>query len=170
MRTLVNPITITVTDERVARADLRAQIARLDRALTHAPQPAHGPRLLTLAELEAQRDALAAELARQSEAARAEHDARQASRHRLEAMLADPPAHRFERVALTDLGDPGCGVYMVRPRLGLVGMLAGWWEVKLSSGCPLCLHVSQFSPWRSSPSRPRRPRRSRARTPTSRSA
>jgi hypothetical protein len=25
----------------------------------------------------------------------------------------------------------------VRPRLGLIGMLAGWWHVKLSSGCPL---------------------------------
>ena len=25
----------------------------------------------------------------------------------------------------------------VRPRLGLVGMLMGWWQVKLSSGCPL---------------------------------
>jgi hypothetical protein len=28
-------------------------------------------------------------------------------------------------------------VWHVRPRLGLVGMLAGWWQVKLSSGCPL---------------------------------
>jgi hypothetical protein len=25
----------------------------------------------------------------------------------------------------------------VRPRLGLIGMLCGWWQVKLSSGCPL---------------------------------
>jgi hypothetical protein len=25
----------------------------------------------------------------------------------------------------------------VRPRLGLIGMLMGWWQVKLSSGCPL---------------------------------
>ena len=33
-------------------------------------------------------------------------------------------------------GEPGCGAYVVRPRLGLIGMLAGWWEVKLSSGCP----------------------------------
>lgn len=29
------------------------------------------------------------------------------------------------------------GVWQVRPRLGLIGMLAGWWHVKLSSGCPL---------------------------------
>jgi hypothetical protein len=31
----------------------------------------------------------------------------------------------------------GCGVWQVRPRLGLIGMLMGWWQVKLSSGCPL---------------------------------
>jgi hypothetical protein len=140
MRTLTCPITITITDERAARADLRAQIARLDRALTHAPGAsgtAARPRLLTLAELEAQRDALAAELARQHEAAEAEHEAQRAARARLEAMLADPPAHRFERIRLADLGEPGCGAYAVRPRLGLVGMLAGWWHVKVSSGCPL---------------------------------
>ena len=53
-------------------------------------------------------------------------------------MLLDPAKHRFARVSCRDLGEPGCGVYMVRPRLGLIGMLAGWWQVKLSSGCPLC--------------------------------
>jgi hypothetical protein len=51
-------------------------------------------------------------------------------------MLADPAAHRGERIALRELGRPGCGVYAVKPRLGLVGMLAGWWQVTLSSGCP----------------------------------
>jgi hypothetical protein len=25
----------------------------------------------------------------------------------------------------------------VRPRLGLIGMLMGWWRVVISSGCPL---------------------------------
>ena len=38
---------------------------------------------------------------------------------------------------LLDLGEPGCGAWEVRPRLGLIGMLMGWWQVKLSSGCPL---------------------------------
>jgi hypothetical protein len=52
-------------------------------------------------------------------------------------MLADPAAHRWERVTREDLGEPGCGGWHVRPRAGLLGMLAGWWEVKLSSGCPL---------------------------------
>jgi len=129
---------ITTTDERAARADLRAQIARLDRQLTHAPRSRRfaGPRLLSLADLEAERDALSAELGRQRRAREDEQRAQEAARLRLEAMLADPPAHRFERVRLADLGEPGCGVYAVRPRLGLVGMLAGWWEVKLSSGCP----------------------------------
>ena len=28
-------------------------------------------------------------------------------------------------------------MWQVRPRLGLIGMLMGWWQVKLSSGCPL---------------------------------
>jgi hypothetical protein len=52
-------------------------------------------------------------------------------------MLLDPARHRFARVSCQDLGQPGCGVWQVRPRLGLIGMLMGWWEVKLSSGCPL---------------------------------
>ena len=45
--------------------------------------------------------------------------------------------HRFVKIANADLGVGGCGVWHVRPRLGLIGMLMGWWQVKLSSGCPL---------------------------------
>jgi hypothetical protein len=52
-------------------------------------------------------------------------------------MLLDPAAHRFARVSCRELGEPGCGAWQVRPRLGLIGMLMGWWQVKLSSGCPL---------------------------------
>ena len=51
--------------------------------------------------------------------------------------MLDPAGNRFARVSRQDLGEPGCGVWQVRPRLGLIGMLMGWWEVKLSSGCPL---------------------------------
>ena len=36
-----------------------------------------------------------------------------------------------------DVGEPGCGRWHSRPRLGLIGMLMGWWRVKVSSGCPL---------------------------------
>ena len=36
-----------------------------------------------------------------------------------------------------DIGEPGCRDWHVRPRFGLLGMLAGWWRVVVSSGCPL---------------------------------
>jgi hypothetical protein len=128
------------------RRTLRAQIARLDAQLSTlgaddaqpgASSPRAGPRLLSVAELERRRDALAARLgeARARAAARAERE--NDARRRLEAMLVAPERHRFERVSLAEVGQSGCGAYAVRPRLGLVGMLAGWWEVKLSSGCPL---------------------------------
>ncbi len=55
----------------------------------------------------------------------------------LERMLLEPGKYRFVRVSRQDIGEPGCGVWQVRPRLGLIGMLMGWWQVKLSSGCPL---------------------------------
>jgi hypothetical protein len=121
-------VDIRVGDERSARADLRAQIAALERRGGRAPAVG-GPRLLSLGELERVRDALAA---RPRPAPAPDPAARVA----LERMLADPRAHRWARVPLAALGEPGCGAYVVRPRLGLIGMLAGWWEVKLSSGCP----------------------------------
>jgi hypothetical protein len=148
------PLTVrragTIADERAARRQLRAQIARLEAQLSDAlisafpygpvatavPAPG-GPRVLGLGELERVRDALAARVG----TARAELDERgerqAACRALLERMLLDPGRHRFVRVANRDLGEPGCGVWHVRPRLGLIGMLAGWWQVKLSSGCPL---------------------------------
>ena len=61
----------------------------------------------------------------------------EASRVLLERMLLEPGRYKFVRVANRDLGAGGCGVWQVRPRLGLIGMLMGWWQVKLSSGCPL---------------------------------
>ena len=54
----------------------------------------------------------------------------------LEQMLADPPAHQWKRLTNADLGRPGCTTYHVRPRAGLLGMLMGWWVVKISGGCP----------------------------------
>jgi hypothetical protein len=41
------------------------------------------------------------------------------------------------RVSNADIGEPGCKHWHVRPRLGLIGMLAGWWHVKVSSGLSL---------------------------------
>ena len=125
---------------RAARADLRAQIARLEQRLAaYAPSrsAARGePRLPGVAELERIRDGLVAAIddARRDEQARTAREAQ--ARRALEAMLADPRTHRRRAVALHELGVPGCGVYRPRPRLGLVGRLAGWWRVTLSSGCP----------------------------------
>jgi hypothetical protein len=136
--------------EDAARRSLRTQIARLERQLADAlvtgfPTDAidvavpglGGPRLLGLGELEALRDDLAHRLrgARAQLTARAERQAE--ARRLLESMYADPRRHRFVRLPRAELGVPGCGSYEVRPRLGLVGMLMGWWQVKLSSGCPL---------------------------------
>ena len=139
-----------------ARAQLRAQIATLERHLSEAliaclpyadgaaaaaAAPAgttsRGPRVLDLGGLERARDELAARLstARAELHRRGEHAAR--ARVRLEAMRLEPGRHRFERVTRAELGEGRCGVFAVRPRLGLLGMLMGWWEVKLSSGCPL---------------------------------
>jgi hypothetical protein len=66
---------------------------------------------------------------------RAEHELR--AQELLERMKLEPGRYKFVRLPVTDLGQRGCGVWEVRPRFGLIGMLAGWWELKLSSGCPL---------------------------------
>jgi len=139
-------------DEHAARRTLRDQIARLERELGNAgpggqvplwvfaqgakPTGVKPPRLLSLGELEQVRDALAARLGDARKAAAAQ-SARQADAAReLERMLADPPAHKWRRITHADLGMPGCGDYHVRPKAGLLGMLMGWWQVKMSSGCP----------------------------------
>ncbi len=127
-------------EEAPARRALRAQIARLERELAalavHASPRDRiawsiggegGPRLLGIGELERVRDDLAERLheVRETLAARAEEQARK--RELLERMLRDPGRHRFVRVSAADVGEPGCGVWHVRPRLGLIGMLMGWW-------------------------------------------
>ena len=138
-------------DELAARRSLRAQIAKLERELADAfvtafpmgglsddPTPSRrDPRVLDLGELERVRDELAERLhsARVTIAERAEVQA--ANRLCLERMLLEPAKHRFARISNQDIGEPGCGAWQVRPRLGLIGMLMGWWQVKLSSGCPL---------------------------------
>ena len=52
-------------------------------------------------------------------------------------LLLEPGRYKWMRVSNADIGEPGCKHWHVRPRLGMVGMLAGWWHVKVSSGCPL---------------------------------
>ena len=141
---------VVETDELAARRSLRDQIAKLERELASAFLAAYprahvnwsvpgrgGPRLLGLGELERLRDELAERLrsARAAIAERAEFEER--NRVLLERMRLEPGRHKFVRIAAVDVGEYGCGTYSVRPRLGIVGMLMGWWQVKLSSGCPL---------------------------------
>lgn len=136
--------------ERGARQALRVQIARLERDLADTlidafpneavdvsvPARGRGPRLLALGDLELLRDDLAEKLRQARVEVARQGDGHAARRALLEQMLVDPARHKFARLSLRDLGESGCGVYQVRPRLGIIGMLAGWWHVKLSSGCP----------------------------------
>jgi hypothetical protein len=153
----IDRISTSDTDERAARRALRAQVAKLERDLSelvvngfpHIAPPAHtgangggDPRagsacLLDLGQLERTRDELAGrlQLARRAGAERVELETR--ARKLLERMKREPSSYKFVRLPVRDLGEHGCGVWEVRPRMGLLGMLAGWWQVKLSSGCPL---------------------------------
>jgi hypothetical protein len=139
-------------DEAAARRTLRGQIAKLERELAEATARTRphdrvewstatpglaGPRLLGLGELERLRDDLAERL-HQVRVVHADRAVREAlKRDQLAALLRDPARHRFVRITRRDVGEPGCGAWESRPRLGLIGMLAGWWQVKISSGCPL---------------------------------
>ena len=96
-----------------------------------------GARLLGLAELECLRDDLSERL----------HDVRRTLSDRtyveerfraeIEQMMLEPEKHKWKRIRHEDIGERGCKDWHVRPRWGLIGMLAGWWHVVVSSGCPL---------------------------------
>jgi hypothetical protein len=138
-------------DERLARAQLRRQIGRLEQQLSSVFADAFPrlridsgiaavssePRALGLGELEAIRDSLATRVAeaRRQLQERAELETR--NRELLERMLAAPADHKWLQISRDDLGEPGCGHWHSRPRFGLLGMLMGWWRVRVSSGCPL---------------------------------
>jgi hypothetical protein len=153
----IDRVSPTGIDERAARRALLAQVAKLERELSgivaagfpHILPPAQtgasrpgrraggAPHLLDLEQLERTRDELAAkvQLAQRATVERAELETR--SRRLLERMKREPARYKCMRLPVRDMGEGGCGVWEVRPRLGLIGMLAGWWQVKLSSGCPL---------------------------------
>jgi hypothetical protein len=136
-------------DESAARRSLRDQIAKLERDLaalfaTAYPRrgidwrvrSAGGPRVLGIGELEETRDALAARL---EDARRTLSDRGYVERknvERIEEMVAEPARFKWVRISNADIGEPGCKYWHSRPRLGLIGMLLGWWRVKISSGCP----------------------------------
>ena len=144
------PLVPAAPSERAARRVLRDQIARLERELANlfvaafphltldlAVPGSGGPRVLDLGELESTRDALVDRLARARGALGERHELESRNRELLERVMLEPGRYRYFRISRADLGEPGCGEWHVRPRLGLIGMLAGWWQVKLSSGCPL---------------------------------
>ncbi|HEU5106030.1 MAG TPA: hypothetical protein VFU11_09325 [Solirubrobacterales bacterium] len=138
-------------DERQARRQLRQQVARLEAELAslfgeafgHAEVPHRvaavgaAPRLLDLGELEALRDELADRTAEARQALVERQRVEDENRELVERMLASPQDFKWVRVSREDLGLHGCGHWHSRPRLGPIGMLMGWWRVKISSGCPL---------------------------------
>ena len=139
----------TGIDEAAARRSLRDQIARLERELAALFASAYprrglewgvpslgGPRLLALGDLEALRDQLAERVEDSRRALRDRAYVEQKNRARIEALIADPARFKWVRISNEDIGEPGCKFWHSRPRLGLVGMLMGWWRVKISSGCP----------------------------------
>lgn len=153
--------------ERRVRDDLRRQVGALERKLGELfasafPRPGiewrvgavGGPRVLGIAELERVRDALAVRVRE----AQAELDRRgeieEANRSLLESMIADPRGYSWVRVAAADIGEHRCRHWHSRPRWGVLGMLMGWWRVKLSSGCPL---AEGRRPPQTGASRPLRP-------------
>jgi hypothetical protein len=138
-------------DELAIRRSLREQIAKLEGELASLFCSAYprqggfdwqvgsrrGPRILSLLELEEVRDQLAAKLQQNRHVLSDKTFREEMYRARIEEMLLAPEKHKWERVTSEDIGEHGCKNWHVRPRLGIVGMLMGWWRVKISSGCPL---------------------------------
>ena len=160
------PLPAERVEEAAARRALRDQIARLEAELAaHFEMPRWGsfadmireaaaagegrgsgrspsatraaPRMLTLGELERERDGLAARLHEERAALALVADRQEDARRLREEVLRDPAAYAFVRVSNADIGEPGCLDWHVRPRFGVLGMLMRWWRVKISSGCPL---------------------------------
>lgn len=137
-------------DERPARTELRRQIARLELELAelfasafprsgigYQVAPAGGPRILGLGELELVRDRLLTRISDVRGILRDRGYVEDRNRELLERVIAEPEKYHWVRVSNEDIGDPGCRHFHSRPRFGLLGMLMGWWRVKISSGCPL---------------------------------
>jgi hypothetical protein len=138
-------------DERAARIELRRQIGRLEAELASLFGEAFGhtavphqidavaavPRVLDLGELELIRDQLSDRVAEARQALVERKQVEDENRELVEQMLAAPQDFKWVRISRQDLGLKGCGHWHSRPRLGPIGMLMGWWRVKVSSGCPL---------------------------------
>lgn len=138
-------------DERLARAELRRQIGRLEAQLgalfadafprvqidTGVAAIASEPRALGLGELEAIRDSLAGRISSARRGLQGQAELETRNRELLERMLTAPSEHKWLQISRADVGVHGCGHWHSLPRLGPLGMLMGWWRVRVSSGCPL---------------------------------
>jgi hypothetical protein len=142
---------VSESDELAARIELRRQIARLELRLgritaeaftrlqieTGVEPVARVPRALGLGDLERVRDDLAIRVGDAEAALTGQGELETKNRELLDDMLAKPADHKWLRISRASVGEPGCGYWHSRPRFGLLGMLMGWWRVKISSGCPL---------------------------------
>ncbi|MEX0972094.1 MAG: hypothetical protein WDZ46_02400 [Solirubrobacterales bacterium] len=138
-------------DEKLARVELRRQIGRLEAELgslvsdafsrlrldTGVAAISGSPRVLGLGELEEVRDSLATRIGEARTALREQDELETRNRQLLERMIESPADFKWLQISRDDIGAPGCGHWHSRPRLGLIGMLMGWWRVRVSSGCPL---------------------------------
>src|SRR4029079_19233204 len=138
-------------DERLARLELRRQIGYLERQLAtlfaeafgrveidhRVPASSPNARVLDLGELERLRDELAERVSGARVQLQLRNEVEAANRERLKALIEAPAEHQWVWISRADVGEPGCGGWHSRPRLGPIGMLMGWWQVKVSSGCPL---------------------------------
>ena len=140
----------TEVDESSARQSLLEQIARLESELSAlfcsafprsgfdwAVRSRGGPRILSLEELEELRDDLAERLYDTRRSLDDRTYVEEKNRRLIEEMMLEPEQHRWVRVGNEDIGERGCKHWHVRPRWGILGMLMGWWRVRISSGCPL---------------------------------
>ena len=154
-RGLVPPELLVNTDDRPVRDELRRQIARLEQQLSELWTAAFprkgihwsvgavgGPRILGAAELERVRDALLVRIREAQTELGRRADVEEKNRGLVERMIAEPERYPWVQVSNEDVGDRDCKHWHSRPRFGILGLLVGWWRVKLSSGCPLAVGLA----------------------------
>jgi hypothetical protein len=105
-----------------ARADLRAQIARLERRLPPGPGGASGgARLLSVEELERTRDDL---VRRVQERRFTDGEEQERKRILRELMVLEPARHFGRAISNAEVGEPGCTRW------------SSWFRLRISGGCP----------------------------------
>jgi hypothetical protein len=144
---------LTESDERAVRDELRRQISRMEAQLGRlfasafprqgiewrvpAPDSGRVPQILEIDQLEEIRDDLADRLAIARSQIAEIGESEEAQRELLEHMVSDPGSFRGLVISSDAIGEPSCRAWRVAPRFGPLGRLMSWWQVKVSSGCPL---------------------------------